>query len=164
MKENYSQKKPTATVLSASLDDMIGAICKTLDSGRSVELSLKGQSMLPMIREGKDSVILSPVTREIRKYDVVFYKRPDGSYVLHRVVKLCDDTVWCVGDNQFVVERGVPHSAIIAILESVRRDGALIEARGKRSMAYARIRTITRPVRYFLFRLKRKIKHLFTNI
>ena len=40
--------------------------------------------MLPMLREGKDSVVLSKISEPLRKYDVVLYQRRNGQYVLIR--------------------------------------------------------------------------------
>ena len=45
--------------------------------------------MLPLLREGVDSVMLS-LAEEIKKYDMVLYQRDDGQFVLHRVVGIED--------------------------------------------------------------------------
>lgn len=45
----------------------------------------RGISMLPLLRQGRDSVALRRVDSPIRRNDILFYRRPDGSFVLHRV-------------------------------------------------------------------------------
>ena len=69
-----------------SADNLIPVFCERISEGQSVKFSPKGVSMLPFIREGKDSVVISPVTEGLKKYDVVLYKRDSGQYVLHRIV------------------------------------------------------------------------------
>ena len=64
-----------------------------------------GTSMLPLVREGRDVIMIerrSP--EEIRNRDVVLFRRPGirgrGQYVLHRVLKRRPDgRFWIVGDN-----------------------------------------------------------------
>ena len=42
-----------------------------LEAGQSVRFSPKGISMLPLLRQGTDSVLLSPPTARLKKYDIV---------------------------------------------------------------------------------------------
>ena len=47
-----------------------------------------GSSMLPLIRPDRDTVVIK--RRIPKKYDVVLYKRDNGKYILHRVLKIKD--------------------------------------------------------------------------
>jgi hypothetical protein len=55
-----------------------------LAAGRSVRFSPRGVSMLPMLVQGRDSVLLSPVPDKLKKYDLPLYRRKDGQYGLLR--------------------------------------------------------------------------------
>lgn len=55
--------------------------------GKYVGLT-RGVSMLPMIKSGKDVVVIAKKTGRLKPYDVALYKRDDGAYVLHRVLKV----------------------------------------------------------------------------
>lgn len=72
--------------------------------------------MLPMLRQGVDCVVLAPTPEKLRKYDIPFYQRENGKFVLHRIVKVNAETYDCIGDNQFEVERGVRHEQVIAVV------------------------------------------------
>ena len=146
------------------LDDIMPLIEERLAAGQSVEFSPHGVSMLPMLREGRDSVILSAPPAHLKKYDVPLYRRPDGSYVLHRIVAVGDGVFTAVGDNQFVLEENIPQTAVIACLTAYRRGDKLIPATALTYRIYSRVRHFTRPVRYFFFRLKRKIKHILRRL
>jgi hypothetical protein len=39
-----------------------------------------------------------------KKYDVIFYRRENGQYVLHRIIKIKKDGYVCRGDNQTAKE------------------------------------------------------------
>ena len=78
---------------SVALDELMPLIRESLSQGKSVRFSPRGTSMLPLLRQGKDQVILSPVIGKLHRFDLPFYQRDDGQYVLHRIVKAGD--TWC---------------------------------------------------------------------
>lgn len=52
--------------------------------------TVKGTSMLPMLRQGIDTVALERVDSPsaLSPLDVILFQREDGSYVLHRIVRV----------------------------------------------------------------------------
>ena len=102
------------------LDDLMPLIREQLDSGASVRIHPRGTSMLPMIREGIDSVVLSKLPEQPGKYDVILYQRENGQYVLHRLVGV-GETYTFIGDNQFDLEKGIMHDQLIARVSSFYR-------------------------------------------
>ena len=78
--------------------------------------------MLPMLRHGVDSVVLSPIPERLKKYDLPLYQRDNGSYVLHRVIQ-AGDTYTCMGDNQFSPEPGLRHDQMIGLVTGFNRGG-----------------------------------------
>lgn len=105
---------------SICLEEMMPLILQLLSEGKSVQFRPKGISMLPMLRPGIDSVVLSPISDDIKKYDIVLYKRDNGQYVLHRI-NVTADTYICMGDNQFRYEKGVRRDQMIAIVTAFYR-------------------------------------------
>ena len=73
-------------ICTLQMDELMPLILERLAAGQDVRFSPRGVSMLPMLRQGRDTVTLSPVTGRLRKYDLPLYRREDGRYVLHRVV------------------------------------------------------------------------------
>ena len=53
------------------LDDCIPLLCEHIQNGHTVSFSPRGTSMRPVLREGKDSVILSAVPEKLKKYDLL---------------------------------------------------------------------------------------------
>ena len=87
---------------------------------KPVRFSPRGTSMLPLIRQNIDSVVLSPVPEKLKKYDLPLYQRDNGKYVLHRIVKV-GETYTCIGDNQFELEHGLRHNQMIAVVTEFYR-------------------------------------------
>ena len=92
---------------------------EALANGQSVRFYPRGTSMLPMIRQDVDSVVLSPFNGKLKKYDLPLYQRDNGKYVLHRIIG-AGNTYICMGDNQFVPEL-VREDQMIAVVTSFYR-------------------------------------------
>jgi len=126
-------------------------IKEELDGGHSVRFSPSGTSMLPMLREGRDSVVLSPLPQKLRKYDLPLYQRTSGQYVLHRVIKV-DQTYTCIGDNQFYQETGLEHEQMIAVVTSFYRDRKEIKTSNFLYRIYCLFWHYSRPARFICSR------------
>ena len=57
--------------------------------GRLIYSSV-GDSMLPMIRQGRDLLVIEKPAGRLKRYDIPLYKRDNGRYVLHRILKVRD--------------------------------------------------------------------------
>ena len=83
----------------------------------------KGDSMIPLIKQDRDLLIIEPANGRLKKYDVPLYKRDSGQYVLHRILKVREDDYVICGDNRWVKEYGIQDRHIIGVLIAVVRDG-----------------------------------------
>lgn len=95
------------------MTELVPIIREVLDSGSEFRLFPRGKSMLPTIVEGEDSVLLAP-PEEVKVWDAVLYQRENGQYVLHRIVAEHEDCYDMCGDNQLIIEKNVPKTALIA--------------------------------------------------
>ncbi|MCL2508293.1 MAG: S24/S26 family peptidase [Oscillospiraceae bacterium] len=118
------------------LSEASGAILDVLKSGGAVSFVTAGVSMVPTLRDRRDKVTLTGLSKPPRKNDIVLYTRADGSFVLHRVVGRDRDGYILRGDNQWVNERGVAPRQIIAAVRSIERNGKTIECAGLRFRLY----------------------------
>ena len=85
-----------------------------------------GNSMMPLIRQQKDLVIIKQAKEPLKRYDVPLYKRDSGEYVLHRIMKINKQGYVLCGDNRWNREYGITDKHIIGVLEGVVRDGKTI--------------------------------------
>lgn len=106
-----------------NLAELLPIIDEQLQAGKEVCFSPNGISMLPMLRPARDSVILKAAGQRLKKYDLPMYRRDDGQFVLHRVVKIeKDGTYTMCGDNQYAREKGIKKHQIIGIVSGFYRD------------------------------------------
>jgi len=72
-------------------------VASLLEEGREVVLAPRGNSMLPFIREGRDSVALRKLDG-VKVGDIVL-ARLAGRYVMHRVVAVEGEKLTLMGDG-----------------------------------------------------------------
>ena len=103
------------------LADAIEVIDEILAGGGEFRMFPKGTSMLPLIVQGKDSVVLKRNTDvPAKKHDIAFYRRTSGQFVLHRVMRIeKDGTYTMCGDNQFDLEKGIKREQIIGYVSCI---------------------------------------------
>lgn len=141
------------------LEELMPLFREALANGQSIRYFPKGISMLPMLRQGIDSVVLSPCKGKLKKYDLPLFRRDDGHFVLHRIVKV-GDTYSCVGDNQLGVEHGVRHDQVIAVTTAFYRGEKRISVSSFRYRCYCAFRNHTRFIRCYAFAIKSRFaKH-----
>lgn len=100
-----------------------------------------GDSMMPLLREGKDLMVIERRPEGLcKRLDAVLYKRPNGKYVMHRILKVRKDGYVICGDNRWQKEYGVPDSWVIGILTAVIRDGKTIPVTNRRYLLYVHLR------------------------
>lgn len=130
------------------MENLIPLFKERLDAGQKVRFSPKGISMLPMLRQDTDTVVLSPLPDKLRKYDLPLYQRDDGKYILHRIVK-AGETYTCIGDNQFELEHGLRHDQMIAVVTAFYRGDKLHSVNELGYQIYCRFWHYSRPIRHF---------------
>lgn len=86
-----------------------------------------GVSMLPCIRPKRDMLHLVQPKGDIRKYDVILYKRMNGTYILHRVMDVETDSYVLCGDNQWVLEHGITDAQVLGVLRGFYRGKKYID-------------------------------------
>lgn len=139
-------------------NDLMPVIIETLENGGTFEISIQGTSMLPLLHEGRDTVVLCKSDTDLKKFDIPLYKRKDGAYVLHRVVAVENGTYTMCGDNQWVKEKGIEKSQIIGRVCEIRRNGKVIKTDSFKYKLYYRFWHFLMPVRKYLVKLRGKLK------
>ena len=117
-------------------------------------LPVTGNSMWPLLAGGRDMVRLARLDRSVQPGDIILYQRTDGSYILHRVIRLCaPDGCVCCGDAQWEGEQ-VCEVKILACVTAFRRKGRWQEtARSRPYQFYKRFWVNTFPARRPLLKL-----------
>lgn len=114
-----------------------------------------GVSMLPMLKNRRDTIIVRPKTERLRPLDVALYKR-GNDYILHRVLSLTDDGYIIRGDNCYSDEI-VSESAVIGVLTEFYRKNKHVVCTDEKYLKYVKKRLKTYKTRRFFVLFKAKI-------
>lgn len=113
--------------LEVSMSGLSPIIEEIISSGGSVELTVTGNSMRPLLKHKVSTVRLAKAPEVLYRGDVPLYRRDNGAYVLHRIIrkKSTDghtEYMMC-GDNQWVLEPSIRQDQLIAVMTAFSRDG-----------------------------------------
>lgn len=106
-----------------------------------------GTSMMPLLRQGKDLMVISrrPAGR-LKKYDAVLYKRGDR-YILHRILKVRQKDYVICGDHNWQREYGITDDQIIGVLTAFVRDDVETPVTNRKYLCYVHLWCDFFPVR-----------------
>lgn len=110
-------------------DAVISAIKSRLESGKTARLKVTGSSMVPFLVSERDRVELAKINNPVSVGDVILYKRTNGAYVLHRVMKITADGFYFAGDRQTRIEGPIKREQLLAVCVSFERKGKKITGR-----------------------------------
>ncbi|MCI5793991.1 MAG: S24/S26 family peptidase [Ruminococcus sp.] len=117
-----------------------------------------GDSMMPLIKQGRDVLVISVVNGRLKRYDIPLYKRDSGQYVLHRILKVRKNDYVICGDNRCNKEYGITDRHIIGVLSDIIRDGREIPVTDIKCRIYAHLWCDLFPVRVLIIRIRQIFK------
>ena len=119
-----------------------------LAEGKVLRISPRGYSMYPLFVPGRDEALIAPIeTKELRRGNVVLYRREQGILVLHRIFKRDREGIYLVGDNQKEIEGPLPPEQMKGILIGVIRKGRQFSTRHPIYRIFSEIWLLCRPFR-----------------
>ncbi len=106
---------------------------RQLSEGHAVTFTVKGHSMMPLLREGRDSVVVRAVKDgDIRIGQILFF-RYRGMWVMHRLRSIVGDRLVFAGDGNCRLTESVFRSDVVATVVAVRsKRGRVISCDSKR--------------------------------
>lgn len=139
------------------LSDIYDVMTEMLESGGSVNFNPNGTSMLPTIMDHGDRVVLKKANRRLKKYELPLFRRSDGAFVLHRVVRVYADSYGMCGDNQWHIEKGVTDENIVGVVTHIIRKGKKIDVNNWAYRLYVIIWVNIMPLRRLIIGGKNRI-------
>lgn len=125
--------------------------------GLSVTLPVKGNSMLPFIIGGKESVILQKPDHP-KVGNVVLAWVENSRYVVHRIIKIDGHDVVLMGDGNIIGTEHCKIDDICAIATHVvSADGKRHDLYSKWRMRATRLWWYLRPIRRYILAIYRRL-------
>ena len=140
-------------------NEIIEEAIRLVNEGVSVTLPVNGNSMLPFIIGGKESVILQK-PEQLKFGDVVLAWADGYRYVVHRIIHIDGDNVTLMGDGNLIGTEHCTLNDIKAIATHV------VDTKERTHYIYNRWRKSAakmwfwlRPIRRYLLAIYRRVKN-----
>lgn len=132
-----------------------------INSGGIIPLGVTGGSMMPFLKHLRDTVFIRKcICADLKRGQILLFKREDGRLILHRVRKVCSDGKLLMnGDGQVWCEI-IECSQVIASVCEVERKGKRYKSDSFIFKMWDFLWFPTRPLRPFLFKIFGKIKNI----
>ena len=127
------------------MEDLSPLIKELVAQGGSVELTVTGSSMEPMLHHGESRVRLTRA-KELKRGDLALYRRENGQYVLHRIIDKDLLGYVCCGDAQSVPE-DIHSFQVLAMVEQFTRRDCWVDCGSRLYHAYWKTWLLLRPAR-----------------
>ena len=146
-----------------TIDELYPLMAETIANGGRFHFYPRGTSMLPMLEQGKDSIELGKADT-VAIGDVLFYRRDNGTFVLHRLIDKRGNTYTMCGDHQWSLEYGIRKDQVLAKLVGFYKEETYHSVDEPAYLAYTK-KMVKRFPFYRknkkLFDFLRKVKHMF---
>ena len=107
--------------------EYIAVLRERIEEGHQVSLLISGSSMSPFLIHHRDTIYFKKPDRELRVGDMVFYRRGNGKYVMHRIRRIRPEGFYMIGDAQWEIEGPLQREQIFGLITAVERKGKLIQ-------------------------------------
>lgn len=137
---------------------MMEEIRGLISEGRTVSLTVKGNSMNPFLVSMRDQMTLGPWKDEdIRKGCVALVKDTRGNHIIHRIIKREGSKVILLGDGNIAQTETATMDNIIGIMYSMDRKGKTWTSEDRLWKLYSWIWMKLTPVRRWPLGLWRRL-------
>lgn len=106
-----------------SNDTFFHLVEEEISNGRQVHFRVKGISMFPLLRDGKDIVVLEKCDPSLLgPMDVVLFKY-NGRHLLHRIIRRDGNRLYIRGDGSYIAKEECTTEDVIGKVQTVIRPG-----------------------------------------
>ena len=124
-----------------------------------------GHSMEPFIQAGRDFVRVKKKDHltQCKRMEAILFMRPDGNYVLHRILDVKPGGYWVAGDNCTWGEP-VADCQVLGIVTQIIRNKHIIDVHRKTYVASIYVWYIFWMIRYNIKKKKKRVKVLVKTL
>lgn len=111
-----------------SNQDLYPNIEELLSKGNEAIVTVKGQSMSPLIVANRDQVILEKRNfTKLNKGEIILFKSKHGKYLIHRIHDISDLGYLTIGDGNLQFDGWVRPCNVVAVVRKIIRKGRVLD-------------------------------------
>ena len=136
---------------------LLSSVRQLISEGHTTTIRVKGNSMQPFLKNGRDSVVLAAAA-VLQEGDVVLAEFSPGKYVLHRIIKIDGTDLTLMGDGNTKGTEKCSAGDVAGTVITFIRNGKNIDCNNIKWKIYSKIWLALFPLRRYLlgiYRLKK---------
>ena len=139
--------------------EFFAVVEQAIGEGRSVTIPVKGASMHPFIRDGRDKVVLSPFAEPEIAVGAIVLFRFRGTYVMHRIISRDGERLTMQGDGNCIrtTETAALSDVVAIVRHVVKPSGRAVDCLSASQLRKFRFWSMLNPVRRYIMALDRRI-------
>ncbi|MDR0907466.1 MAG: S24/S26 family peptidase [Rikenellaceae bacterium] len=107
-------------------DIFFDEVTRLIGQGEAVTITVRGTSMTPFLRNGRDRVVLAPFEDEDLVRGAIVLFRYGDRHLLHRIVHRNGQNIEIQGDALFTTERATVADAVAVVKAIVRPNNHIV--------------------------------------
>lgn len=141
-------------------DEFFLMIENTLSEDYDAQFTVTGNSMWPLFRHGRDSVIVEKCDADkLKKGDIVLLRASQERLLLHRISDIKDGYIRTAGDCNLFYDGYFQKEAVIAKVKKAVRKGKILDLSSGFWRIIGRLWLTLFPIRKTIFKIYRIFKH-----
>lgn len=136
-----------------------------LEKNGAISFVAEGYSMWPIIKHRGNSVVIETKKDRLNVFDVGFYQRENGEFVLHRVIEVLPDGYLMCGDSQLFTEK-VNEVQVFGKLVGFYKNVNYVDCNDEKYIKKVKKwykNKLFRKIRIKFFNQKNKLKRIFSR-
>ena len=142
--------------VTVSNEILLPEIARMVADGMSVTLRGKGNSMLPFIVGGRDSVVLQKPS-SLKTGDSILARTTDARFVLHRIIGIDGNHITLMGDGNLIGTEQCTTNNVLAKAVKIIRNDCYIDTDDIKEQRKAVLWYKLKPMRRWLLAIYRRV-------
>jgi SOS-response transcriptional repressor LexA len=142
--------------VTVSNEILLPEIARMVADGMSVTLRGKGNSMLPFIVGGRDSVVLQKPS-SLKTGDIILARTTDARFVLHRIIGIDGNHITLMGDGNLIGTEQCTTNNVLAKAVKIIRNDCYIDTDDIKEQRKAVLWYKLKPMRRWLLAIYRRV-------
>ncbi|MDR1653739.1 MAG: S24/S26 family peptidase [Prevotellaceae bacterium] len=133
---------------------------KIISAGENVSITVKGRSMMPLLHNRRDAVVLAPVDTKTLAVGQIVLFRYNERHLLHRIVKIDGDNIVIQGDGTRSAENATRADIVAVAVAIIRKNRKKTMLPNRWENLYFRLWLLLKPFRRYLLAIHRRLPKL----
>lgn len=133
------------------MNNLPSALEAQVRSGKPVVSFTVGDSMEPLLHNRATRVVIRRVDRPLQPGELPLYRRPDGRFIMHRIIRVDAGHYYTRGDNRCGLET-VPREWVLGVVTEIYRGNRHFPVTHPVYRAYVKVWNFLYPLRWVWYK------------